>query len=71
MPVQRHQSLIAREGLPYCIALFVLSVVLTYALGYTWSLPSWGLLAIMCYVFRDPARDIPPDPLAILSPVDG
>ncbi|VAW78583.1 hypothetical protein MNBD_GAMMA13-1670 [hydrothermal vent metagenome] len=39
--------------------------------GWAWSLPLWLLCAAIIYMFRDPNRDIPSSPLAVVSPADG
>jgi phosphatidylserine decarboxylase len=70
--------IIAREGWPYLAAAFVVALVLTIA---AWSLPAaaWWVPALLAWVaflfilqfFRDPPREIPPQPNAVLSPADG
>lgn len=63
--------LIAREGwwLIGCMVLFALATM--HFVGPGLSLPFWGLAAVLVFIFRDPFRDIPPSPTAIVSPVDG
>ena len=39
--------------------------------GWGWSLPFWLACVVIVYVFRDPERDIPSSPLAVVSPADG
>ena len=61
----------AREGRPFIIGTFAVTAVL-------WLL-DWNFLAFLSLVlfvfcvqfFRDPARELPTDPKAVLSPVDG
>ncbi len=36
-----------------------------------WSLPFWVFIVFALQFFRDPAREIPQNPEAVLSPVDG
>ena len=70
--------IVAREGWPYLGAAFVVALALTIA---AWSLPAatWWVIAILAWVafvfvlqfFRDPPREIPPQPNAVLSPADG
>ena len=63
--------LIAREGWPFiAIALFVAIGVHAYA-GLGWALLPWLILLFMVQFFRDPPREIPQDPRAVLSPADG
>ena len=40
-------------------------------LGWIWSLPFWVVCALIVYLFRDPEREIPSSPLAVVSPADG
>jgi len=47
------------------------AVLITNFLGWTWSLPFWVGCAVIVYLFRDPEREIPPSPLAVVSPADG
>ncbi|HKU86453.1 MAG TPA: phosphatidylserine decarboxylase [Casimicrobiaceae bacterium] len=70
--------IVAREGWPYLAAVFVVALALTIA---AWSLPAaaWWVLAFLAWVvflfvlqfFRDPPRDVPQQPNAVLSPADG
>lgn len=62
--------IIAAEGWPFIIGSVVLSVVVTALAGW-WSLPLWLITAFVVQFFRDPARDIPEAPDAVLSPADG
>jgi phosphatidylserine decarboxylase len=49
----------------------LLSVIVWALAGFWWSLPIWLLTIFVVQFFRDPARPIPRDPLAVLSPADG
>jgi phosphatidylserine decarboxylase len=62
--------IIAREGWPYSLALLSAAVVAATFYGW-WSLPLWLALLFVVQFFRDPPRDIPPDPDAVLVPADG
>jgi phosphatidylserine decarboxylase len=42
-----------------------------FYLGYAWSLPFWLIALFILQFFRDPARKVPDDPRAVLSPADG
>ena len=39
--------------------------------GWGWSIPFWLLALFILQFFRDPAREVPSDPLAVVSPADG
>lgn len=41
------------------------------SLGWVWSLPFWLSCVFIVYLFRDPQREIPSSPLAVVSPADG
>jgi phosphatidylserine decarboxylase len=63
--------IIAREGWPF-LAVAVLAAVLVGALaGWWWSLPFWAAALFVLQFFRDPARSVPEDPLAVVAPADG
>ena len=62
--------IIAREGWPFIGGGLVLSLLVSVCCGW-WSLPFWIFTVFALQFFRDPAREIPQDPEAILSPVDG
>lgn len=61
----------AKEGWPIIIGVGFVTMVL--------ALMGWTFAATLCFVvflfcvqfFRDPARELPDDPLAVVSPVDG
>ena len=42
-----------------------------FFVGWGWSIPFWLLALFILQFFRDPARDVPSDPLAVVSPADG
>ncbi|WP_455234568.1 phosphatidylserine decarboxylase [Thiogranum longum] len=41
------------------------------SLGWLWSIPFWLGCVFIVYLFRDPEREIPSSPLAVVSPADG
>ena len=63
--------IIAREGWPFLAIGFAFSVLVTFFLGFPWSLPFWAATLFVLQFFRDPPRAIPDDPQAVLSPADG
>ena len=62
--------LIAREGWPHVLIALGLALAATWFLCW-WSIPFWLLLVFVVQFFRDPQRDIPQTPGAVLSPADG
>ena len=63
--------IIAREGWPFLGIAIVASVAIQFFLGVGWSLPFWLIALFVLQFFRDPPRDVPEDPQAVLSPADG
>jgi phosphatidylserine decarboxylase len=62
--------IIAREGWPFLALGVVVSIVATYFVCW-WSLPLWLATLFVLQFFRDPARDVPDEPRAVVSPADG
>ncbi|NLC23114.1 phosphatidylserine decarboxylase [Oxalobacter vibrioformis] len=62
--------IIAREGWPFLGLAFVASVLVTFMWG-LWSLPLWLITFFILQFFRDPARAVPENANAVLSPADG
>ncbi|RLA94815.1 MAG: phosphatidylserine decarboxylase family protein [Deltaproteobacteria bacterium] len=66
------------EGLLYIVALFIICIITT-AFTFLYSNPIligfnillWLLFLEFCYFFRDPDRNIPQEPGAIIAPADG
>ncbi|KPJ88209.1 MAG: hypothetical protein AMJ53_17150 [Gammaproteobacteria bacterium SG8_11] len=63
--------LIAREGWRFVAIMALLGLVLHISLGFIIAIPFWIATLLLCVLFRDPRRQVPPKPLAIISPVDG
>ena len=61
--------ILAKEGWPFIAASFVLAVLASSA-GF-WALPFWAVFLFCVQFFRDPARTIPQQANAVLSPADG
>ena len=66
-----HLPVIAREGAGPLLATLAVAVVVWHFIGWPASLPIWVLALLVALMFRDPQRDIPAIPLAIVSPADG
>ena len=62
--------IIAREGWPFLGIGVVVSALVTFFLGW-WSLPFWLATLFVLQFFRDPGREVPGEPNALVSPADG
>ncbi len=62
--------IIAREGWPFLALAIIAALLATQFLG-LWSIPFWIIAVFVLQFFRDPARIIPQDANAVLSPADG
>jgi phosphatidylserine decarboxylase len=62
--------LIAREGWPFLALAVAVALGASWAWGW-WSLPLWLLALFVLQFFRDPPREVPNAPGAVLSPADG
>ena len=49
----------------------IAGATVVHMLGWIWSIPLWLACACIVYLFRDPDREIPSSPLAVVSPADG
>jgi phosphatidylserine decarboxylase len=64
-------SVIAKEGLMPVLASVLAAVLVMQFAGFYASLAFWVLSLLLALIFRDPDRDIPAVPLAIVCPADG
>ena len=62
--------IIAREGWPFLGIAFAIALAVS-SFSFGWSIPFWIIALFVLQFFRDPARVIPTQPNAILSPADG
>jgi phosphatidylserine decarboxylase len=62
--------ILAREGWPFIALTFVLALAASFFYAPV-AYVLWILFAFVVQFFRDPARPIPTDPLAVLAPADG
>jgi phosphatidylserine decarboxylase len=62
--------LIAREGWPFVALILTTAAAATWFFGW-WSVPLWLAALFVVQFFRDPPREVPDDPRAVVSPADG
>src|SRR5262249_29884746 len=63
--------IIAREGWLFIIIGAAAAGKTHWAFGPGWAMPLWLLVVFMVQFSRDPPRQVPEDPKAVLSPADG
>lgn len=63
--------ILAREGWPFIAGSVALSVLVWAFADFWWSVPFWLVAVFVIQFFRDPGRQIPQDPRAVLCPADG
>ena len=63
--------LLACEGWPFIGIAVFLAVLIHFLGGFGWALPFYIIAVFVVQFFRDPARDIPQQAGAVLSPADG
>lgn len=63
--------LIAREGWPFLAVAFATALGVALIAGWGWSVPLWLAALFVLQFFRDPPREVPQDPLAVVSAADG
>ena len=63
--------MIAREGWPALIVAAIAAILIYSQWGVLWSAPVLLLIIWLYLLFRDPVRDVPPMPRAVVAPVDG
>jgi phosphatidylserine decarboxylase len=63
--------IIAREGWPFLGIAVAVSLGVHAYLGGWWAMPFWIAAVFVLQFFRDPAREAPADPQAVLAPADG
>ena len=62
--------IIAREGWPFLAVAVIVAIIVTLWCA-AWSIPLWIIAVFVLQFFRDPPREIPQHPDAVLSPADG
>ena len=71
MAARYPHPLIAREGWPFLAAAVIAALLVGWLAGGWWAAPLWLLALFVLQFFRDPPREIPDDPRAVLSAADG
>ncbi|MDH3320022.1 MAG: phosphatidylserine decarboxylase [Betaproteobacteria bacterium] len=62
---------VAREGWPFLGGAVAAALLVGFFAGAWWSVPLWLVTLFVLQFFRDPARSVPDDPRAVVSPADG
>jgi phosphatidylserine decarboxylase len=71
MPNDYPHPILAREGWPFLAIAAVVAALLTW-FGYAiLAVLAWLVVVFIAQFFRDPPREIPQDPKAVLCPADG
>jgi phosphatidylserine decarboxylase len=70
MAVGRYPYFSRAGWIPFGLC-FIAGVLIVRSWGWAWSLPFWLACTLIVFMFRDPRRDIPSSPLAVVSPADG
>ena len=60
-----------RDGYLYALPLLLAAVLIGWLTSPWWAVPALWVACFFLWFFRDPERDIPPTPGAIVSPGDG
>ena len=63
--------IVAREGWPFVLAALAAAIIVWTVAGFAWSLPLWLVAVFVVQFFRDPPREVPQQPNAVLAPADG
>ena len=63
--------IVAREGWPFLAGAVAAAVLVGALAGWWWSAPLWLAALFVLQFFRDPPREVPDDPRAVVSPADG
>jgi phosphatidylserine decarboxylase len=63
--------LIAKEGWPFLAIAVAAAAAAGWFAGWWWSAPLWVVALFVLQFFRDPPREVPADPRAVVSPADG
>ncbi|MBL1141677.1 MAG: phosphatidylserine decarboxylase [Proteobacteria bacterium] len=70
MPSNRY-PFIAQEAWPFLLVVLGMAVLAQFFLGYIAFVLLLIILLLFAYLFRDPSRAVPSEPLAVVSPIHG
>lgn len=71
MKIPYPHPIVAREGWPYIALATVVALVLSFTPLWPLAIVAWLLVVFVVQFFRDPPREAPDDPRAVLCPADG
>jgi phosphatidylserine decarboxylase len=63
--------LVAREGWTFLAIAVAAALAVGWLAGWGWSAPLWLAALFVLQFFRDPRREVPDEPRAVVSPADG
>lgn len=63
--------ILAREGWPFIAVGLAAAILVQVMAGAWWAAPFWLIWLFVVQFFRDPPRQVPDNPQAVLSPADG
>ena len=63
--------ILAREGWPFIALSIAVAAAVTWFFGWAWAIPLCLIALFIVQYFRDPPREVPRQPGAVLSPADG
>jgi len=69
--LDRRNPLVASEGIPFLIALAILTAAVVHYWGLLYAFVPAAFLIYFFLIFRDPRRVVPAVPLGVVSPADG
>jgi phosphatidylserine decarboxylase len=69
--ILRRQPIIIRQAFLPLTTIIILALIVNYQQGIVSAIGIWTVAALVAFFFRDPRRQIPPIPLAIVAPIDG